>query len=352
MIDVFEGVRPGYVYTRYDNPTLGVVEEKIAALENGGFGLLFSSGLAALHAVLWSELRSGDHVVVGRDIYGGTGALLGRVLPRLGVTWASVDLADPGAYEAALSARPRLVLFETPTNPLVRVLDGAAIVERAHAAGARAVIDNTFATPILQNPLGWGADLVVHSATKYLGGHSDVVLGAVVGTTGEERTGIETARRTLGAVPDPFAAWLLNRGLATLAIRVQTQSATALRLANHLVSHPAVERVHYPGVEGDPGHGLALRQMRASGGVFSFVVPGGREGAVRLLGGLELIRLATSLGGVETLASHPATSSHQMLAAADREALGIGEGLVRIAVGLEDAGDLWADLDAALKDLR
>jgi methionine-gamma-lyase len=348
MIDVFEGVRPGYVYTRYDNPTLGVVEEKIAALEEGSFALLFSSGMAALHAVLWSELRAGDHLVASQDLYGGTGVLLERLLPRIGVTWGSVDLANRSAFDAALAARPRLVLFETPTNPLVRVLDGPAIVGRAHAAGARVVIDNTFATPILQTPLSWGVDLVVHSATKYLGGHSDLVLGAVVGKTKEQRAGLEAARRSLGAVPDPFAAWLLNRGLATLAIRVRAQSDSALGLARHLAVHPAVERVHYPGVAADPGHLLAARQMRAFGGVFSFVVPGAREGAIRFFRGLRTIRLATSLGGTETLASHPATSSHQMLPPSEREALGIVEGLVRIAVGLEDEQDLRADLDDAL----
>jgi cystathionine beta-lyase/cystathionine gamma-synthase len=263
------------------------------------------------------------------------------------VTWISVDLGDRNAFEEALATRPALVLFETPTNPLVRVFDGPAIVERAHAAGARVVIDNTFATPILQTPLGWGVDLVVHSATKYLGGHSDLVLGAVVGKSAEQRAGVEAARRSLGAVPDPFAAWLLNRGLATLAIRVRAQSDTALGLARHLASHPAVERVHYPGVPSDPCHDLAARQMRGFGGVFPFVVPGGREGAIRFFRGLRTIRLATSLGGTETLASHPATSSHQMLPPAGREALGIVEGLVRIAVGLEDEPDLRADLDAA-----
>lgn len=347
MISVFEGKKPGYVYSRYGNPTLSIVEEKLAALEGGSYGLLFSSGLAAIHAVLWHGLKTGDRILTSRDLYGGTIDLMSRLLPRLGVEWIRVDINDEEEYQAALSEGPDLVYFETPTNPLLRIVDGARATALAHGVGARVAVDNTFATPILQNPIEWGADFVLHSATKYLGGHSDLVLGAVVGR-GNDESGLERVRRDHGASADPFAAWLLNRGLATLAVRVRAQTATAEYLVERLARHPRVERAHYPGLDGDPGHAIATRQMRGYGGMFSLTLRDGREAAVALMSGLRLIRLATSLGGVETLVSHPATSSHRMLPPQEREDLGIREGTVRFSVGLEDREDLLADIEEAL----
>ncbi|MDM7916923.1 MAG: PLP-dependent aspartate aminotransferase family protein [Candidatus Eisenbacteria bacterium] len=347
MFEVFGDESRGYVYSRYRNPTVETAEEKIAAIENADFSLLFASGLAAIHAVLWTMVPSGGRVLVASDLYGGSADLMSRLLPRLGIEREIVDLGDGEALARGLDRRPSLLFFETPTNPLLRVFDGPAICTRAKDAGVRVAVDGTFATPALQNPLDWGADAVVHSATKYLGGHSDLVLGAVVGR-GSLRDPLEKARRSLGAVADPFAAWLLHRGLATLALRVRAASDSALRIARALTSDPLVRRVRYPGLESDAGHAIAARQMRAFGGILSFDLAGGRDAAVRLMGGLRVIRLATSLGGVETLLSHPATSSHRMLRPEERERAGIGEGLLRLAVGLEETEDLLGDLEQAM----
>lgn len=351
MIDVFEGKRAGYVYSRYDNPTVRVVEEKLASLEEGDFGLVFSSGMAAIHGVLWSTLDKGDLLVSGRDLYGGTNDLLGKLLPRLGIRHQQVDLNDDTELDRALSEGPAAVYFETPTNPLLSIVDGHRVVERAKGAGARLIVDNTFATPMIQNPLSWGADLVIHSATKYLGGHSDLTLGVVVGKE-KDHEALERARRSLGGVADPFAAWLLNRGLATLSIRIRTQSDSAGRIAERLAAHPCVERVHYPGLFKCPERELAGKQMRHFGGMLSMELPGGRDGAVAFMRRLRLVRLATSLGGVETIASHPVTSSHRMLNSTAREELGIREGLVRLSVGLEDIEDLLFDIEGALEGAR
>jgi len=347
MIDVFEGRRDGYVYSRYDNPTIHHVEQKLASLEKGDFALLFSSGLAAIHAVLWGTLKSGDRLLAAQDLYGGTVDLMARILPRLGVNFESANLADAAALDAALERSPAVVYFETPTNPLVRLIDGPRTVARARAAGARVVIDNTFATPVLQNPIDWGADIIIHSATKYLGGHSDVVLGVAIGHA-KDWEWMEKCRRSFGGSPDPFAAWLLNRGLATLAIRIRAQCTTAGILARGLIRRGGVRDVYYPGLEGDPAHEIASRQMRGFGGMLAIDLDGGREGALEFMRRLRLFRLATSLGGVESLVSHPATSSHRMLSAKERDILRIGEGLVRLSIGLEDAEDLVEDINRAL----
>jgi methionine-gamma-lyase len=348
MIDVFDGERPGFVYSRYGNPTVRIVERKLAAMEEGEFARLFASGMAAIHASLWSTLARGDLLLTGRDLYGGTTDLLTHLVPRLGASWKRIDLAEGGEFDDALEAKPAVVYFETPTNPLVRLIDGPRTVRLAREAGARVIVDNTFATPILQNPMQWGADLVVHSATKYLGGHSDVTLGVVIGR-GENEKAIDTIRRSQGATPDPFAAWLLNRGVMTLPIRMRAQSAAAAAIAKAVDHSPGVERVYYPGLDGHPGHEIAVRQMRDFGAILALDLTGGREGAVRFMRGLRIIKLGASLGGVESLATHPSTSSHRTLSAAEREAIGIRDGLVRISVGLEDVEDLLADLRDALR---
>jgi cystathionine beta-lyase/cystathionine gamma-synthase len=348
MIEVLDGRRSGFVYTRYGNPTIQAVEEKLAAIEEGEFCRLFASGMAAIHAATWSCLQKGDLLLTAHDLYGGTNELLSSILPRLGVSWKRIDMASLSDFERALSDKPAIVYFETPTNPLLRVVDGPGVVRRAREAGAKVIVDSTFATPILQNPLSWGVDLVVHSATKYLGGHSDLTLGAVIGREGDEK-GIDTARRSLGAGPDPFAAWLLNRGLATLAVRVRAQCDAAAVLARALDGREGIEKVHYPGLPGHPGHAIAVGQMRAPGGVLAIELAGGREGALRFMKGLRTIRLGATLGGIESLATHPATSSHGMISPRERDAMGIREGLVRISVGLEDVDDLLDDIDRALR---
>lgn len=347
MIDVFSGKREGFVYSRYANPTVRHVEEKLAGLEGSDFALLFSSGLAAIHASFLSTLKRGDRLLAARDLYGGTADLMGRVLPRLGVVVETADPVDQEEFAKALVRRPTVVYFETPTNPLLRIVDGPRIIELSHAAGARVLVDNTFATPVLQNPLDWGADIVLHSATKYLGGHSDLILGVVSGRAPDFES-MEGCRRSFGAVPDPFAAWLLNRGLVTLPLRIQAQSASAETIARSLEGHPQLVGIHYPGLASDPGNQVASRQMRGFGGMLAMELRGGREGAIAFMRRLRLFRLATSLGGVESLVSHPATSSHRMISAEEREALGISEGLVRLSVGLEDVKDLLEDIEHAL----
>jgi methionine-gamma-lyase len=348
MMAVFAGTLPGYVYSRYDNPTVAAVERKLCRLEDGARALLFSSGVAAIHAAFWSTLAPGDRLLAGRDLYGGTVEMLAHILPRQGIEIERVDLGDHGATMDALDRRPRAVYLESPTNPRIRVLDVPSIVEHARAVGVLVIVDNTFATPVLQNPIVWGADLVVHSATKYLGGHSDIVLGAAVTAPTVDADRIEDARRRFGSTPDPFAAWLLNRGLMTLSIRIHAQTASAGLLARRLSEHPKVRHVDYPGLTDDPGHMLATRIMRGYGGMLAFELRGGLEAAREFMSGLRLIRLASSLGGPESLISHPATSSHAMISAPEREALGIGDGLLRLSVGLEDVEDLAADLVTAL----
>jgi methionine-gamma-lyase len=347
MIEVFSGQREGYVYSRYDNPTVRHVEERLAVAEGGDFALLFSSGIAAIHAAFWGSLKQGSRLLAARDLYGGTADLMARILPRLGVEIDRADPADPDDFARALERHPSVVYFETPTNPLIHVVDGPRTVALSLAAGARVIVDNTFATPVLQNPLEWGVDIVLHSATKYLGGHSDLILGVAIGRR-EDSDWMEKCRRSFGAVPDPFAAWLLNRGLMTLPVRVRAQSAAAGSIAASLQKDRRVLRVHYPGLEDDPGHGIASKQMREFGGMLSIELAGGREGATAFMRRLRLFRLATSLGGVESLVSHPVTSSHRMISAEEREALGINDGLVRLSIGLEDTEDLLADIDRAL----
>lgn len=351
MVDVLAGDRPGYIYSRYDNPTTHAVEEKIALLEGGERALLFASGLAAIHAALWVAAGRGGKLVAARDLYGGTIAQMEHLLPRLGVKVERIDLHDGSSVASALAGGACALYFETPTNPLMRIVDGPALASAGRDAGVPVIVDNTFATPVFQNPLAWGARLVIHSATKYLGGHSDITLGVVVGSN-EEIARLEEVRRTLGASPDPFAAWLLNRGLATLPIRVRKQSETAMRIARALREHRAVERVHYPGLEDHPGFAIASKQMRGYGGMVAFDIRGGMQEAMGFLRGLRCFRIATSLGGVESLASHPVTSSHRMVAPDDRRASGIGDGLIRLSIGLEDPEDLVEDLRAGLAGVR
>jgi len=340
------GHHRGYEYSRSNNPTREALEECLASLEGARHGLAFASGLGAT-TTLMLLLSPRDHVVVTDDVYGGTFRLFDKVLARYGMKFTYVDSREPGAVRDAMTPRTRLVWVESPTNPLLRLVDIAAICDVARSGGAWVCVDNTFATPYLQRPLELGADLVLHSATKYLGGHSDVVGGAVMTSDDEVAERLRFHQNAAGAVPSPFDCWLLLRGLKTLALRVERQSETALKVAQHLEGHPGVTRVHYPGLPSHPQHDLALRQMSGFGGMVSFEVAD-EVTARNLLARLHVFALAESLGAVESLAEHPGLMTHASVPADRRREVGIADGLIRLSVGVEDADDLIRDLDQAL----
>jgi cystathionine gamma-synthase len=339
------GLRGGYEYSRSGNPTRTALEENLAALEGGSRGLAFASGLAAEDCLLRTLLTPGDHVVIPNDAYGGTFRLFAKVAERWGVEWSVADSSDPAAVRAALRPRTRAIWVETPSNPLLGITDIAAVADVARDAGARLVVDNTFASPYLQQPLALGADVVVHSTTKYMGGHSDVVGGALV--TSDAALGEELFfhQNAMGAVAGPFDAWLVQRGIKTLAVRMDRHCANAGRIAGLLQEHPRVTEVYYPGLESHPGHETAAKQMRAYGGMISFRVRGGEEAAVEVCNRTELFTLGESLGGVESLIEHPGRMTH---ASAAGSALEVPADLVRLSVGIESADDLVADLTRAL----
>jgi cystathionine gamma-lyase len=340
------GKHKGYEYSRSGNPTRTALEACLASLEGGERGLAFASGLAATTAVL-SLLRPGDEVVAAADLYGGTYRLLERVFRPWGLVSRYTDDPSPQGFARLIGPKTKLVWIETPTNPLLQILDIAAVAELTHKAGALLAVDNTFASPYLQQPLKLGADLVVHSTTKYLGGHSDVVGGAVVG--GRELLGpVAFYQNAAGGVPGPFDAWLTLRGLKTLAVRMDRHCANARRLAEWLRGQPQVERVYYPGLAEHPNHALAGRQMRDFGGMISIRLRGGADAARRFLPRTRLFSLAESLGGVESLVCHPATMTHASIPAELRHARGVDDGLIRLSVGIEDADDLQEDLRQAL----
>jgi cystathionine beta-lyase/cystathionine gamma-synthase len=340
------GRHKGYEYSRSGNPTRTALETCLAAVEGGERGLAFASGLAATTAVL-SIFKPGDEVAAAADLYGGTYRLLERVFKPWGLVARYTEDASPEAFAKIITSATRLVWIETPTNPLLQIVDIAAIAELAHRATALLAVDNTFASPYLQQPLRLGADLVVHSTTKYLGGHSDVVGGAVIGSR-ELLQPIAFYQNAAGAVPGPFDAWLTLRGIKTLPVRMQQHCANARHLASWLAEHPRVERIYYPGLPNHPGHQVARRQMRDFGGMISVSIRGGQDGALRFLTRTRLFSLAESLGGVESLIGHPATMTHASIPAELRQARGIGDGLVRLSVGIEDVNDLQEDLLQAL----
>ena len=341
------GRHKGYEYSRSGNPTRTALETCLAALEGGERGLAFASGLAATTAVL-SILKPGDEVAAAADLYGGTYRLLERVFKPWGLVARYTEDASPEGFAKIITSATRLVWIETPTNPLLQIVDIAAIADLAHRAGARLAVDNTFASPYLQQPLRLGADLVIHSTTKYLGGHSDVVGGAVVGSQ-ELLQPIAFYQNAAGGVPGPFDAWLTLRGIKTLAVRMEQHCANARHLASWLAEHPRVECIYYPGLPNHAGHQVARRQMRDFGGMISVSIRGGREAALRFLTRTKLFSLAESLGGVESLIGHPATMTHASIPAELRQARGIGDGLVRLSVGIEDVKDLQEDLRQALE---
>jgi cystathionine gamma-lyase len=340
------GQHKGYEYSRSGNPTRTALETCLAALEGGECGLAFASGMAATTAVL-STLNPGDEVAAAADLYGGTFRLLEKVFKPWGLVARYTEDVTPAGFAKVMSAKTRLVWIETPTNPLLQIVDIAALAELAHKQKTLLAVDNTFASPYLQQPLSLGADLVVHSTTKYLGGHSDVIGGAVIGS--KELLGpIAFYQNSAGGVPGPFDAWLTLRGLKTLAVRMDRHSANARRLANWLAEHPKVQKIFYPGLAGHPGHDIAKRQMHDFGGMISVHLKGGKEAALRLLTRTRLFSLAESLGGVESLIGHPATMTHASIPAEIRQARGVDDGLVRLSVGIEDFADLQEDLRQAL----
>jgi cystathionine beta-lyase/cystathionine gamma-synthase len=340
------GRHKGFEYSRSGNPTRQALEECLAALEDAKHCLAFSSGLGA-ETTLMFLLSPGDHVVYMEDVYGGTFRLFDRVLKRYGMTFTAVDASDLDAVERSMSPATRLVWLESPTNPLLRVVDIDAVSEVAHSHGAMVCVDNTFATPYLQQPLHLGADLVVHSTTKYIGGHSDVVGGAIMTNNDDLEKQIRFHQNALGAVPSPFDCWLLLRGIKTLALRVERQSQSAMGLAAALQSNKAVKRVYYPGLQGHANHAVAARQMRMFGGMVSFEVSD-EATALRTLERLKIFALGESLGAVESLAEHPARMTHASMPPADRARAGVGDGLIRLSVGVEDVADLMSDLENAL----
>lgn len=347
MAATFRGERPGYIYSRFASPTVALVERHLAALEGAEDALVTGSGMAAIGVALLSMLRTGDHLLASADLYGGTRHLFDDLLARIGITVSYVPLERPEALDEFRGPRTRAVYVESPTNPTLKVMDLAAWAAHARRLGLLCVVDNTFATPLLQNPLALGADLVVHSATKALSGHDDVLAGVLMGS----RERIAPARevlKTFGTNLDGHAAWLLERGLKTLAVRTARQCDNAEALVAWLARHPAVARVHYPGQSDHPAHAVAARQMRRFGGLFAFELTGGAAAVERLFERVRLIRLAPTLGGTETIALVPAVSSHIRLTPDERAAIGVPDGLVRISCGLEHPDDLVADLGRAL----
>ena len=337
-------------YTRYGNPTHTVAETAIAELEGADAALLFSSGMTAITTTVLALLKSGDHVVAQRDIYGGVAKFFTQWLPKLGIETAFVGTTDYDQHVRAIRPNTRLLYLESPTNPTLRVVDLKKVSAIARQHKLISMIDSTFATPINQRPLEFGIDLVMHSGTKYFGGHADVICGILAGRQ-DLVDKVHETRTTLGGVMDPHAAWLLLRGIKSLAVRVQRQNENALRVAQFLANHPKVKRVHYPFLEGHPQRALAMEQMRGGGGVLSFEVDGSGEDARRVAEFLRLFTLAPSLGGVESLVTIPVLTSHAMISAQERAEMGVTEQLIRLAVGIENADDLIHDLDHGLSVL-
>jgi cystathionine beta-lyase/cystathionine gamma-synthase len=341
------GQHKGYEYSRSGNPTRAALETCLAALEGGQVGLAFASGLAATAAVVGALLRPGDEVAAAGDMYGGTFRLFERIFKPWGLVAKYTEDTSPTGFKALLTPKTKLVWLETPTNPLLQVVDIAAVAEVAHNGAALVAVDNTFASPYLQRPIALGADLVVHSTTKYLGGHSDVVGGAVIGRK-EQMDAIKFYQNAAGGVPGPFDCYLTLRGLKTLAVRMDRHCANAAALAEWLRTQAQVAKVYYPGFKDHPGHAIAAKQMSGFGGMMSFKLKGGAEAAKRFLGKTKLFSLAESLGGVESLVCHPVSMTHGSIPKEIREARGVDDGLIRLSVGIEDLEDLKADLTAGL----
>jgi cystathionine gamma-lyase len=338
------GAHKGYEYSRTQNPTRHALQDCIAALEGARHGLAFASGLAATDAVL-HLLSAGDHVLASDDVYGGTFRIFDKVFRRLGIEFGYVDMVDPANVARAMRPNTRLVWIESPTNPMLKIVDLAAVARIARERGARTVVDNTFATPFFQRPLDHGIDVVVHSTTKYLNGHSDVIGGAIATSDAELFDRLRFLQNAVGGVPSPMDSFLVLRGLKTLPVRMERHAQNAMALARFLAEHPQVERVTYPGLPSHPQHALAARQMRGFGGMLTFVLRGGLEAASAFLRAVRVFACAESLGGVESLIEHPAIMTHASVPRETREQLGISDGLIRVSAGIEHVDDLVADLE-------
>ncbi|RMG29770.1 MAG: O-succinylhomoserine sulfhydrylase [Gammaproteobacteria bacterium] len=344
----FSGEQPGNIYSRFTNPTVRTFEERLAAMEGGERCVATASGMAAILATCLGLLQAGDEIVSSRSLFGSTVVLFNQYLGKLGIRTHYVPLADPAAWEAAITPRTRMLFLETPSNPLTELGDIAALAEIAHRHGCWLVVDNCFCTPILQRPLALGADIVIHSATKYIDGQGRCVGGAVVGSEEVVGGGVYGFLRTAGPSMSPFNAWVFLKGLETLAVRMAAHTQNAQRLAEWLERHPAVARVHYPGLPSHPQYDLARRQQQGPGGILSFEVHGGREAAWRVIDSTRMLSITANLGDARTTITHPATTTHGRLSPEEREAAGISEGLIRVAVGLEDIEDIQADLSRGL----
>ncbi|WP_104110105.1 cystathionine gamma-synthase [Arthrobacter sp. N199823] len=346
-------LRNGYEYGRGTNPTRDGLQTQLAALEGGEFAFSFASGLAAEDALIRALLVPGDHIIMGNDVYGGTYRLITRVLSIWGISSAAVDMNDGGALAAAVAAggpegKTKMLWVETPSNPMMKITDIAALAEVAHAAGALLVVDNTFASPYLQNPLALGADIVVHSTTKYIGGHSDASGGAIILSDAEAAEKIGFVQFAVGAVSAPMEAWLTTRGLKTLGVRMDRHCSNAQSIAEWLLTRPEIEKVLYPGLPDHPGHELAAKQMRGFGGMISVQFKGGEAAARKVAESTHLFTLAESLGGVESLMNYPSDMTHASVKGTE---LAVPENLIRLSVGIEDVADLLADLEQALDAL-
>ncbi|MEM3579100.1 MAG: aminotransferase class I/II-fold pyridoxal phosphate-dependent enzyme [Candidatus Bathyarchaeia archaeon] len=347
LIDVISEKTEGYLYTRFDNPTMRAVEQKMAILENAEDAAAFSSGMAAITSTILTLVSKGDHIVASMDLYGGTLTFLQEVLPRFGVEVSLVDASNSSDVEKAIRKNTRVVYVETPTNPTLKIVDLRKLAAIAKKRELTTVVDSTLASPYNLQPLKFGIDVVVHSATKYLGGHNDVTAGIVCGSK-EFIQKLKKTRKIFGGTLDPVAAWLLLRGLKTLALRMERHNQNGMQTAKFLAKHPKIARVYYPGLPSHPQYELAKKQMRGYGGVVSFEVKGDFEKTVRFVENLKLCLLAASLGGTETLVTQPATSSHYFINQKQRRKLGITDQLVRLALGIEDPEDIIADLKQAL----
>lgn len=343
------GKHKGYEYARTQNPTRTVLEENLAALENGNYGICFGSGLAATDAII-KLLNPGDEVISCNDLYGGTYRIFTKIYGRFGVGFHFTDMHDPKNVEVLINEKTKLIWIETPTNPMLNIVDIKAIVEIGKAKGILVCVDNTFASPYLQTPLDMGADIVVHSATKYLGGHSDVILGAIIVKEKALADQLHFIQNASGAVPGPQDCWLVLRGIKTLHLRMERSCYNALKVAEYLQEHPAVAKVNYPGLPSHPGYLLAREQMRLPGGMVSFSLKNDTiEAAHKVLTGTHLFSLAESLGGVESLIGHPATMTHASIPLEERQKTGVTDSLIRLSVGIEDIDDLLSDLHHALQ---
>ncbi|MGQ9551287.1 MAG: trans-sulfuration enzyme family protein [Candidatus Bathycorpusculaceae bacterium] len=350
LIEVIGGGAAGYVYTRYGNPTVRAAEKKIAELEGAEDSAVFSSGMAAITTTLFTLVSSGDHVVSTLDLYGGTLEFFKNILPKFGVEVSLVEATDFNAIASSVRTNTKVIYAETPTNPTLKIVDVAKIAKLAKRKGLTAVVDSTFASPFNIKPIQLGADIVVHSATKYLGGHNDLTAGVVCGSS-EIIQKLKEMRKNLGCTLDPFAAWLLLRGLKTLGLRMERHNSNGMQIAEYLAKHPKVKKVYYPGLRSHPQYSIARRQMKGFGGVVSFEVDGGSEETMKFVENLKLCSLAASLGGTETLVTQPTTSSHYFVNEEVRKEAGITDQLVRLALGIEDPKDIIADLEQAFNKI-